>query len=84
MFDVKLDKQPERFLRHCEAVLFDRIVSKLEILKTNPIPHDAKRVSGYERPTFRIRIGKYRALYWINYEGKRIIIVKIDHRESVY
>ena len=53
-------------------------------LKKNPIPHDAKRVLGYELPTFRIRIGKYRALYRINYEEKRIIIVKIDKRDKVY
>ncbi|MBI4918709.1 type II toxin-antitoxin system RelE/ParE family toxin [archaeon] len=84
MFDVKLDKQPEKFLKNCEKLLFDRIVSKLKELKENPVPHDAKRIAGYELPTFRIRIGKYRSLYRINYQTNTIIVVKIDHRENVY
>ena len=84
MFEIKLDKQPEHFLSKCEDKLFDRISNKLEVLKQNPVPHDAKRVMGYELPTFRIRIGKHRALYRVNYEEKRIIVVKIDKREKVY
>lgn len=78
MFEVKLDKQPKRFLRTCEKGLFDRIVEKLKELKQNPSPIGAKRVIGYERPTFRVRIGKYRALYRINYEDGRVVVVKID------
>ena len=84
MFEIKLDKQPEHFLSKCENKLFERILEKLEILKQNPVPHDAKRVLGYELPTFRIRIGKHRALYRVNYEEKRIIVVKIDKRDKVY
>ena len=84
MFEVKLDRQAEKFLDTCEKILFDRIVSKLKLLKENPIPHDAKRMVGYENPTFRIRIGKYRALYRVNYEENRVIVVKIDKRPKVY
>jgi len=54
------------------------------LLEENPIPHDAKRVIGYEEPTFRIRIGKYRVLYRIDHKEHQVIIVKIDHRERVY
>ena len=84
MFDIKIDKQAEHFLARCENEVFERIVEKLENLKQNAVPHDAKRVLGYELPTFRIRIGKFRALYRINYEEKRIIVVKIDKRDKVY
>lgn len=84
MFEIKLDNQPEKFLKKCDKELFARISEKLKILKQNSVPHDAKRVLGYESPTFRIRIGKYRALYRVNYEEKRVVVVKIDHREKVY
>jgi len=84
MFEVKLDKQPIDFLKKCDNILYERIKDKLNILKDNPVPHDTKRVVGYEEPTFRIRVGKYRVLYRINYENKLVIIVKIDHRERVY
>ncbi|MEK6827679.1 MAG: type II toxin-antitoxin system RelE/ParE family toxin [Nanoarchaeota archaeon] len=84
MFEIKFDKQAENFLAKCENELFERISNEVELLKENPVPHNAKRVLGYELPTFRIRIGKYRALYRINYKEERIIIVKIDKREKVY
>lgn len=84
MFDIKFDKQAEHFLTKCEDELFERISEKLETLKQNPVPHDAKRILGYELPTFRIRIGKYRSLYRINYDDKIIIVVKIDKRGKVY
>lgn len=84
MFEIKLDKQPVHFLKKCETMIYDRMVSKLKELRDNPVPHDAKRVMGYELPTFRIRVGKYRALYRINYEEKTVIIVKIDLRDRVY
>ncbi|MFH0711930.1 MAG: type II toxin-antitoxin system RelE/ParE family toxin [archaeon] len=84
MFEIKVDKQSEYFLSRCENKLFERISEKLEILKQNPVPHNAKRVLGYELPTFRIRIGKYRVLYRVNYEEKRIVVVKIDKRDNVY
>lgn len=84
MFDVKLDKQAVRFLKKCEKLLFERIQQKLGLLKQNPIPQDAKRVIGCEQPTFRIRIGKYRALYRINNKTKTVVIVLIDKRNRVY
>ena len=84
MFEIKLDSHPEDFLKKCDKTLFERIKRKLNELKDNPVPHDAKRIIGYELPTFRIRIGKYRALYRINHQENQIIVVKIDHRERVY
>jgi hypothetical protein len=44
MFEIKLDKQPEHFLYRCEKKLFDRMSEKLESLKVNPFPSDAKRI----------------------------------------
>jgi len=84
MLEIKLDKQPEKFLRLCDKSLFDKITEKLRELKENPVPHNAKRVIGYEGLTFRLRFGKYRILYRVNYNDKVVIIVKIDHRERVY
>ena len=84
MFEIKLDKQPERFLIKCEKEIFNRVQKKINELKNNPVPSDSKRVLDYDLPTFRIRIGKHRILYRVNYEEFRIIIVKIDKRERVY
>ena len=84
MFEIKLDKQPERFLIKCEDELFQRIERKLKFLKQNPIPSNTKKIVGYKLPTFRLRIGKQRILYRINHQDKLIIVIKIDKRSKVY
>ena len=84
MLEIKLDKQPERFLKKCGEILFKRITAKLNELKENPVPHNAVRVVGYRIPVFRIRIGKWRATYRINHEERKIIVVKIGRRDKVY
>lgn len=84
MLGIVLDKQPQKFLDKCDNELFDRITNKLESLKDNPIPQDAKRLHNYHLPTFRIRIGKYRVLYRIDNKEVVIVIIKIDKRDKVY
>lgn len=81
---IDYDNQPRKFLKNQDKTTVKRIMDKIDTLSLDPIPHDAKRVMGYELPTFRIRIGKYRALYRVNYEEKKVIVVKIDKREKVY
>lgn len=83
MLEIKLDKQPEKFLKKCEKVLCERIISKIEELKSNPVPHNSKRIAGSCTLMFRIRIGKYRVLYEVDYKDQMIGIIKIEHREKV-
>ena len=84
MFEAFLDKQPVKFLEKCESSLYDRLVEKINKLKIEPAPQDAKRIVGRGEPVFRVRVGKYRILYRINYIENRVIIVEIDHRERIY
>ena len=84
MLEIRVDNQPTKFLSKCDKILYERIVAKLRELKENPVPHDAKKVIGYKEPTFRIRVGKYRILYRIDYSLNFVVVVKIDHREKVY
>ena len=82
--EIDYEKQPKSFLKSQDKLIAKRIMDKIDALSLNPVPHDAKRLLGYELPTFRIRIGKHRALYRINYETSKVIIVKIDKRDKVY
>jgi len=83
-FQVDYDSQPKRFLKKQEIKLAKRIIEKITLLGISPVPKNAKRVINYEGLVFRIRIGEYRALYRINYQTSKIIIVKIDKRDKVY
>ncbi|HIJ11731.1 TPA: type II toxin-antitoxin system RelE/ParE family toxin [Candidatus Woesearchaeota archaeon] len=86
MFSVKYENTASKFLKKL-AVKSDvkRIFDKVEELALNPFPKDAKRVEGYQDPkVFRVRVGSYRILYFVNYPTSKLYIIKIDKRERVY
>jgi len=83
-FNVKLDNQPEKFLKKADRVLKERICAKITSLQNDPFPHDSKRIVNREEKIFRIRIGGYRILYVVYFEENIILISKIDRRERVY
>jgi len=62
----------------------EAILKRLEELKINPFPQGVVRVKGYQEPIFRIRIGKYRALYFVDNKTLTVYIIKIDKRGNVY
>ena len=84
MLRINYVRQPEKFLDNAPQVLRRRILDKIELLRADPVPHDAVRVQGDAGPTFRIRVGDYRVLYQIITAEQRIKIVKIDKRAHAY
>ncbi|MFA4975855.1 MAG: type II toxin-antitoxin system RelE/ParE family toxin [Candidatus Paceibacterota bacterium] len=85
MFELEYSKSSKKFLKSSEKELLSRIFSKLEMLKNNPVPSDAKFIGREDNDKiFRIRIGKYRILYRIKETEKIILVSKIDKRERVY
>lgn len=64
--------------------LWDRLIEKIEDLKDQPFPKDAKRVKGIKEKTFRIRVGDYRILYVIFREKNQLLISKIEKRSKIY
>ena len=83
-FNVKLDNQPEKFLKKGDRILQDRIHAKITALQNDPFPHDSKRIVNRREKTFRIRVGDYRILYVVYFEENTILISKIDKRKNVY
>lgn len=83
-YEIFYDKQPEKFLEKLNKHIAARIVDKIQAtLSDNPVPHNAVAIEG-EHGVFRIRIGDFRALYRINYEANKLIVVKVDKRSRVY
>lgn len=84
ILEVQFDNQPEKFLKKADNVLKHRIIQKIESLRNEPIPHDAKRIVNRKEKTFRVRVGDYRILYLVYFEDNIILISKIDRGEKVY
>ena len=80
---IKYSNQAVRFLKRIKnKPLVKRIIDKIEVLMKNPIIHDSKRVENTNM--FRVRIGKYRILYEVDYKSNLLGIVKIDKRSRAY
>ena len=74
----KLNKFPKAMKNRIEKVML--------ILKETPIPHpryDVKKMRGYTH-VYRIRIGKLRIIYQINFRKRVIKLLDIDYRGKIY
>jgi len=83
-FTIRLDAQPARFLRDADLGLQRRVRARIEQLKDDPVPHDAKRVQGFTEKVFRVRIGDYRMLYEVRFATQAILIATIEKRSRAY
>ena len=84
MFDVELSNSSKRFLKKCDRQIRDRILDKIEKLRIDPFPSDARRVEGRKEKTFRVKVGDYRILYCVYFELNKILVTDIDKRPRVY
>ncbi len=69
-------------LRKIEKKERIKIAAAIELLRFNPIPPNAIRLSG--QPEYRIRIGDYRIIYSYNGKELLILVISIGHRREVY
>jgi mRNA interferase RelE/StbE len=74
----KLEKFPKGIRKRIEELILT--------LKENPLPYlrfDLAKMKGYE-DTYRIRIGKVRIIYRIDFRNKIIEVLDSDYRGRVY
>jgi mRNA interferase RelE/StbE len=84
MFEIKFDKQSEKFLLKSNEILYERLTKKIKSLELDPFPKDTKRVQGTSNKVFRIRVGMYRIEYIVFFENNNILITQIDKRGRIY
>ncbi len=80
-FKVLLHPKSTRFLSKLDKDLRARIKSRVEELEDHP----ERRGKRLRYSDFRtLRIGDYRAIYEIDEEENRVIVLFIGHRKNVY
>ena len=84
MFSVEYANKAKKFLKQAEKEIAQRVLEKIEELRNEPVPHNAKTVEGYKETIFRVRVGDYRILYELDYKENKIGVIKIDKRGRVY
>ncbi|OYD09137.1 type II toxin-antitoxin system RelE family toxin [Paludifilum halophilum] len=77
-------KQPAtKFIKKQDKKTQIRILEALEGLRKVPPEGDVKKLKG-EQQTFRLRIGTNRALFSLDHDQKRVIILTIGNRGDIY
>ncbi len=84
MFKLEFSSQAKKFLKKRDNQTIKRILDKIKILLDNPFPTDAKRVQDNKNKLFRVRVGDYRIVYYVEHLTNIIFIARIDIRERVY
>lgn len=59
------------------------ILNEVEKLTSNPFPSSHKKIQG-TNDTYRLKIGNYRVVYYLENDELIIEIIRVRHRKDVY
>jgi mRNA interferase RelE/StbE len=62
----------------------ERIWLRIESLAENPRPHGSKLLRGALEGHYRVRVGDYRVVYTVDDQQRRVWVIRIGPRGSVY
>lgn len=81
-FRKQLEKIDISLIQFIQKKLTEFVYPQLRI---NPIfGNNIKILKGYKPKTWRVRIGKFRVFYSINFDKMIVNILTIDHRKDAY
>lgn len=81
MYKIILDKKAIEYLKKLDNNIKERIWNKIQLCKEDPLRYVEKLT---EIPGYKLRIGDYRVILYIDMNFKTIIIEKIGHRKNIY
>jgi mRNA interferase RelE/StbE len=84
MLEIQFTSQARKFLKRLNNVNWNRVMQKIDGLRSGLFSHDVKRVVGRKEKTFRVRVGDYRILYVVFRVRNLLFISKIDKRPRAY
>jgi len=83
MYEVILPKSVGKQIRKLSPKVRERALQRLAELGDEPRPPGCRKLVA-EEDLYRVRIGAYRAIYFIDDDAKRVVIVRVAHRREVY
>jgi len=84
-YKVEYLSPTEKFFKKHPTNLCAQILKKVDFIAKDPFAPNSN-LTQLKDPVsgFRLRIGNFRIIYILDKENHRLIVVKIDHRSSVY
>jgi len=81
MFSIIILPKAKKQLLKLEKNIIEIILKKIYSIRENPL-HYIERLEGL--PSWKLRIGDYRAIMSINTGEQKMFIEKIGHRREIY
>jgi mRNA interferase RelE/StbE len=82
-YSLEIKQSAQKELDALDDVVFKRTDRKISALADNPWPPGCKKLRGYKNQ-WRIRVGDWRVVYFIDDDTKLITIARVTHRREVY
>ena len=82
-YDVVLTRRAEREILKLDDTTFARVRAAIDALAEDPRPSGVRKLQGRDNE-WRIRVGRYRVLYAVEDQTKRIVVYRVTDRKDVY
>jgi mRNA interferase RelE/StbE len=82
-YKIYWKKSALKELKKLESQIILNIISSVEKLALNPLPHGVKKLTLSDF-TYRIRVGNYRIIYSLFRKDLTIEIIRVGHRKDIY
>ena len=82
-FGIQFKSSAAKEFRNLPQDIKKRVITKIDLLSSNPLPKDVKRLKG-KNDYYRLRIGVFRIVYELHQTDKMILITRIRHRRDAY
>lgn len=83
LYSIEWKSSAKRELRKIDRKEIPKIIEAVEKLALNPHPPNHKKLLGTEH-NFRIRVGNYRVVYFLENKKLVIEIIRVRHRKDAY
>jgi len=82
-FSVRFVRSARKEIERLDAAVVERVFSRIEALATEPRPSGCRKLRG-AIDLWRLRIGDYRVIYWIDDTARVVEIRAVRHRSASY
>ncbi|WP_456384271.1 type II toxin-antitoxin system RelE family toxin [Persephonella sp.] len=83
-FEIIYAKSVLKDIKNLDTTTKKRIKRAIENLENFPHITNFKSLKSHPLADFRLRVGDYRILFDVDWENKKILILKIGHRKDIY
>lgn len=87
MYQLEIERRAERGLRRIrqgDPLAYRRLVAAIRALADDPRPPGSEKLTAFDPPAWRIRVGGYRVVYEIDDDRVLVVVVNVAPRGEVY